>query len=112
MAKSQLNNMSKKEILQSLMYEQNQSNATLSRLITAAARAANVDPVKLAEMFTQDIENQEYVEKFNVSVKEIHTKRAATEKVDENIIAGKNPDGTEAGTADAAPEETAETAEA
>ncbi len=91
MAKSQLNNMSKKEILQSLMYEQNQSNATLSRLITAVARTANVDAKKLAEMFTQDKENQEYVEQFNVAVKEFHTKRAASEKTDQEIIAGKTP---------------------
>lgn len=72
MSKSQLNNMSKKEILQSLMYEQNQSNATLSRLITAVARTAGVDPEKLAEMFTQDKENQEFVEKFNQGVKAKH----------------------------------------
>ncbi len=79
MAKSQLNNMSKKEILQSLMYEQNQSNATLSRLITAVARTAGVDATKLAEMFTQDKENQDYVESFNVAVKEIHSKRVKDE---------------------------------
>ncbi len=91
MAKSQLNNMSKKEILQSLMYEQNQSNATLSRLITAVARTANVDAKKLAEMFTQDKENQEYVEQFNVAVKEFHTKRAEKEANDQAIISGKNP---------------------
>ena len=91
MAKSQLNNMSKKEILQSLMYEQNQSNATLSRLITAVARTAGVDATKLAEMFTQDKENQDYVEQFNVAVKEVHTKRVASEKADEAIIAGKDP---------------------
>jgi hypothetical protein len=89
MAKSQLNNMSKKEILQSLMYEQNQSNATLSRLITAVARTANVDAEKLAEMFTQDKENQDYVEKFNVAVKEIHSKRVEQENADQATIAGK-----------------------
>ena len=91
MAKSQLNNMSKKEILQSLMYEQNQSNATLSRLITAVARTAGVDATKLAEMFTQDKENQDYVEQFNVAVKEVHAKRVANEKADEAIISGKEP---------------------
>ena len=91
MSKSQLNNMSKKEILQSLMYEQNQSNATLSRLITAVARTANVDAKKLAEMFTQDKENREYVEQFNVAVKEFHTKRAEKEANDQAIISGKNP---------------------
>ncbi len=83
--------MSKKEILQSLMYEQNQSNATLSRLITAVARTAGVDANKLAEMFTQDKENQDYVEQFNVAVKEVHAKRMATEAADQAIIAGKNP---------------------
>jgi hypothetical protein len=86
MPKSQLNQLSKRQILESLMYEQNQSNATLSRLITAVARTAGVDPEKLAEMFTEDKANQDYVEKFNAGVK---AKHAANHK------AG----GTEAGSA-------------
>lgn len=72
MSKSQINNLSKRQILESLMYEQNQSNATLSRLITAVARTAGVDPEKLAEMFIDDKANQEYVEKFNAGVKAKH----------------------------------------
>lgn len=72
MAKSQLNNMSKKEILQSLMYEQSQSNATLSRLITAVARTAGLEPDKLAELFIDDKGNQEYIDKFNLAVKSKH----------------------------------------
>lgn len=73
MAKSQLNNLSKRQILESLMYEQNQSNATLSRLITATARAVGLDPEKLAEAFVDDKANQEFVEKFNAGVKAKHT---------------------------------------
>jgi hypothetical protein len=99
--------MSKKEILQSLMYEQNQSNATLSRLITAVARTAGVDAEKLAEMFTQDKENQDYVEKFNVAVKETHAKRLAQESADQAIIAGK--DSEAAPTQDSPTDATAET---
>ncbi len=72
MSKSQINNLSKRQILESLMYEQNQSNATLSRLITAVARTAGVDAEKLAEMFIDDKANQEYVEKFNAGVKAKH----------------------------------------
>lgn len=72
MAKSQLNNLSKRQILESLMYEQNQSNATLSRLITSVARTAGIDPEKLAEHFIDDKANQEYVEKFNASVRAKH----------------------------------------
>lgn len=72
MAKSQLNNLSKRQILESLMYEQNQSNATLSRLITAVARTAGIDPDKLAENFIDDKANQEYVNKFNSGVKAKH----------------------------------------
>lgn len=75
MSKSQINNLSKRQILESLMYEQNQSNATLSRLITAVARTAGVDPEKLAEMFIDDKANQEYVEKFNLGVKAKHADR-------------------------------------
>lgn len=81
MAKSQLNNLSKRQILESLYYEQNQSNATLSRLITAVARTMNVDPVKLAETFIDDKGNQEFVETFNTSVKAKHT----------DVHAGENP---------------------
>ena len=72
MSKSQINNLSKRQILESLMYEQNQSNATLSRLITAVARTAGVNPEKLAEMFIDDKANQEYVGKFNLGVKAKH----------------------------------------
>lgn len=72
MSKSQLNNLSKRQILESLMYEQNQSNATLSRLVTAVARTAGLDPEKLAEHFIDDKGNQEFIDKFNLSVKSKH----------------------------------------
>ncbi len=72
MAKSQLNQLSKRQILESLMAEQNQSNVTLSRLITSVARAMDIDPTKLAEMFIDDKGNQDYVETFNKSVRESH----------------------------------------
>lgn len=72
MAKSQINSMSKRQILESLYQEQNQSNVTLSRLIIAVARAADLDPQKLADLFVDDKGNQDYVEKFNVAVKEKH----------------------------------------
>ncbi len=91
MAKSQLNNLSKRQILESLMYEQNQSNATLSRLITAVARTAGIDPEKLAENFIDDKANQEFVDAFNTGVKAKHTaihkdeaNIAGTEAVAEN----------------------------
>lgn len=75
MSKStEINKLSKRQILESLMYEQNQSNSTLSRLITAVARTANVDPEKLAEIFVDDKANQEWVEKFNLAVKANHAK--------------------------------------
>ncbi len=72
MAKNQLNNLSKRQILESLMYEQNQSNATLSRLVTAVARTAGLDPEKLAEHFIDDKANQEFIDKFNLAVKSKH----------------------------------------
>ena len=69
------------------MYEQNQSNATLSRLITAVARTANIDPEKLAEMFIDDKANQEYVEKFNLGVKAKHASNQPDgNKTSESII--------------------------
>ncbi len=72
MGKSQINQLSKRQILESLYQEQNQSNVTLSRLITAVARSIDIDPVRLAEMFTDDKGNQAFVEKFNEAVKEKH----------------------------------------
>lgn len=67
--------MSKREILESLYAEQNQSNATLSRLFTAVARSLDIEPSKLAEMFGDDKGNQEYVDEFNKAVKELHAKQ-------------------------------------
>ncbi len=64
--------MSKREILESLMYEQTQSNATLSRLITAVARTSNLDPLKLAEAFIDDKGNQDFIDTFNLQVKAKH----------------------------------------
>lgn len=75
MSKSQLNNMSKRQILESIMYEQNQSSVTLSRLITAVARTAGLAPEKLAEMFIDDKGNQEFVEQFNNAVKAKHAEK-------------------------------------
>lgn len=95
MAKSQLNNLSKRQILESLMYEQNQSNATLSRLITAVARAAELDPLKLAEIFIDDKGNQEYIDTFNMQVKAKHAEAHAGEKEDHANIAGENPTETQ-----------------
>ncbi len=83
MAKSQLNNLSKRQILESLMYEQNQSNATLSRLVTAVARTAGLDPKKLAEHFIDDKANQEFIDIFNTEVKSQHL----TAHADESKIA-------------------------
>jgi hypothetical protein len=84
MGKSQINNLSKRQILESLMYEQNQSNATLSRLITAVARTAGVDADKLAEMFIDDKANQDYVEKFNLAVKSKHAEKTAAANTEPN----------------------------
>ncbi len=92
MAKSQLNNLSKRQILESLMYEQNQSNATLSRLITAVARTAGLNPETLAENFIDDKANQEFIEKFNAGVKAKHVAKHET-NIDNNPI-DESPIGT------------------
>ena len=92
MAKSQLNNLSKRQILESLMYEQNQSNATLSRLITAVARTAGVDPDVLAANFIDDKANQEYVEKFNAGVKAKHAANHSATNAATDSEAEETPD--------------------
>jgi hypothetical protein len=77
MATSELNKLSKRQILESLYYEQNQATATLSRFFTAIARLQGISPENLAKAFAEDEANQEYVKKFNETLRELQAKSAA-----------------------------------
>lgn len=73
MAKSELNRLSKRQILESLYQEQSQGNATLSRLVTALARSLNVNPEELAKNFHDNEGNQAYVVQFNNAIGRLHS---------------------------------------
>jgi prolyl-tRNA editing enzyme YbaK/EbsC (Cys-tRNA(Pro) deacylase) len=76
MPKSEINKLSKRQILESLYYEQSQSTATLSRFFTAIARHQGISPEDLAKAFSADEDNHQYVEKFNQALREIQMKKA------------------------------------
>lgn len=72
---SDLNKLSKRQILESLYFEQSQATATLSRFFTAIARLQGIAPEDLAKAFSEDKENQEYVQKFNQTLRELQEKK-------------------------------------
>jgi hypothetical protein len=73
MSKSSINQLSKRQILESLYQEQTQGNATLSRLFTALARTMNVNPEDLAKNFADQTGNHEFISKFNKILNEMPT---------------------------------------
>lgn len=73
MAKSELNRLSKRQILESLYQEQSQGNATLSRLVTALARTMEVNPEELAKNFHDNEGNQAYIVQFNNAIGRLHS---------------------------------------
>lgn len=83
MPKSEINKLSKRQILESLYYEQNQSSVTLTRLVTAIARLQNVKPEDLAKAFAEAEANQEFVQKFNDALK--------SQQIPENAKIGNAP---------------------
>jgi len=94
-----LKNLSKRQILEALMNELNQGNATLSRLITAVARTAGVHPVELAKNFIDEAGGREFVEKFNESTRvQFAEKKEAEEaelKAKEDSLKPKKDEPTE-----------------
>ncbi len=77
MSKAEINKLSKRQILESLYYEQSQSTATLSRFFTAIARTQGISPEDLAKNFSEDEANQEYVQKFNQSLRELQEQKTS-----------------------------------
>lgn len=63
--KSQLNNLSKREILESLLGRQQQDSSTMNRLILAVAVAAGLDAETIAQKFADAAATSEFAEKFN-----------------------------------------------
>jgi len=83
---SELNKLSKRQILESLYYEQSQSTATLSRFFTAIARLQGITPEDLAKAFAEDEKNQEYVQKFNQTLRELQKPKDDPNKTEQTAI--------------------------
>ncbi len=75
--KTQLNQMSKKQILQSLAYQQQQDYATINRMLVALARSLNVDPATLAKNFVDQEGNRSFAQNLNSSLDELYEKAEA-----------------------------------
>lgn len=67
-SKSQLNKMSKKEILQSLVYQQQQDVSTINRMLVALARVLQVKPEDLAKNFVDQEGNRKFADELNSSM--------------------------------------------
>ncbi len=75
--KSQLNSLSKREILESLLARQQQDSTTMNRLVLAIALAAGLDAEAVAQKFADAAATGEYAEKFNKALDSEFSKRQA-----------------------------------
>ncbi|MBL8031364.1 MAG: hypothetical protein JNK33_03510 [Candidatus Doudnabacteria bacterium] len=73
--KSQLNNLSKREILESLLARQQQDSSTVNRLVLALALAAGVSAEALAEKFADGTVSGEFAARFNKALDAEFAKR-------------------------------------
>lgn len=73
--KSQLNNLSKREILESLLARQQQDSSTVNRLVLALALAAGISAEALAEKFADAQATGEFAAQFNKALDAEFTKR-------------------------------------
>lgn len=87
---SQLNQMSKKQILDSLLYQQQQGTATVNRLLIALAQAAKISPEEMAKFFVEASSGQEFADKLNKAIDDEIMKKQASSKEG----AGEAADGT------------------
>lgn len=75
--KSQLNSLSKREILESLLSRQQQDSTTMNRLVLAIALAAGLDAEMVAEKFADAAATGEFAEKFNKALDAEFSKKQA-----------------------------------
>jgi len=73
--KSQLNQMSKKQILQSLAYQQQSDYSTLNRMMVALARTAGVSPEDMARNFTDHEANSKFADSLNQALDREYAKK-------------------------------------
>lgn len=75
--KSQLNSLSKREILESLLSRQQQDVSTLNRLVVSVAMAAGLDPEVIAEKFADPNLTTDFANTFNKALDAAFQKRNA-----------------------------------
>jgi hypothetical protein len=63
--------MSKKEILQSLAYQQQQDVATMNRMLVALARTLKIDPEEMAKNFVDQEGNRVFAEQLNTAMDKV-----------------------------------------
>jgi hypothetical protein len=80
--KSQLNNLSKREILESLLARQQQDMSTVNRLVLAVAAAAGLDAEAVAKMFMDAEATGAFADKFNKALGETYRSREAEAEKD------------------------------
>ena len=92
MSKNSINKLSKRQILESLYYEQSQGNATVSRLVTTLARISRINPEDLAKGFADHQANQEFAQRFNEALRKQGTEIEQTHSHDEPYEESNNPE--------------------
>ena len=78
--KSQINQLSKREILESLSYRQQQESSTLNRLIVAVAVASGMEPEAVAVKFADGASMSGFIERFNKALDQEFAKREEASK--------------------------------
>ena len=73
--KTQLNQLSKREILESLLQRQQQDASTMNRLILAVAVALDLNPETVAQKFTDNTATSEFADKFNKALDAEYAKK-------------------------------------
>ncbi|MBP9686985.1 MAG: hypothetical protein KBD66_04270, partial [Candidatus Doudnabacteria bacterium] len=91
---SQINNLSKREILESLLSRQQQDVSTLNRLVVSVAMAAGLDPEVIAEKFADPNLTTDFANTFNKALDAAFQKRNASTQGESSAVS------TEASTAE------------
>lgn len=76
--KTQLNQLSKREILESLFERQQQDNSTLNRLVLAVALAAGLKPEEVAKKFMDAVATGTFADEFNKTLHSEFEARASS----------------------------------
>jgi hypothetical protein len=78
--KSQINQLSKRELVESLLARQQQDSSTMNRLILSVALAAGVEPEALAQKFADGDASRNFAERFNKALDAEFQKREQVDK--------------------------------